>query len=246
MDILEHFYLKILVPINIGSFDISITNLTVSMFLAVFIFLLLLWVLARKPKIVPTKKQAVAEMLVSFVKENLVYGLMGKEAGDRWFPFISAIFVFVLANNLIGLIPGTYTPTANPVVPLVFSLIVFFIVQITNIKKNGIKGYVRTFAPKFIPAWMYVIVVPIELISNLLARPLSLFVRLTANMLAGHIIIIVLESMILYFKNYLIAVPIVPFVTIIMAFEIFVAAIQAYIFAVLTSMYIGDAESPIH
>ena len=246
MDILEHFYLKILVPIKIGSFDISITNLTVSMFLAVFIFTVLLLILAGKPKLVPTKKQAAAEMLVSFVKESLVYGMMGKQAGDRWFPFISAIFVFVLANNLVGLIPGTYTPTANPVVPLVFSLIIFFVVQITSIKKNGFGGYIRTFAPKFVPSWMYVIVFPIELISNWIAKPLSLFVRLTANMLAGHIIIIVLESMIIYFKNYLIAVPVVPFVTIMMAFEIFVSAIQAYIFAVLSAMYIGNAENPMH
>jgi len=246
LDILEHFYLKVLVPIKIGSFDISITNLTVSMFLAVFIFTVLLLILAGKPKLVPTKKQAAAEMLVSFVKESLVYGMMGKQAGDRWFPFISAIFVFVLANNLVGLIPGTYTPTANPVVPLVFSLIIFFVVQITSIKKNGFGGYIRTFAPKFVPSWMYVIVFPIELISNWIAKPLSLFVRLTANMLAGHIIIIVLESMIIYFKNYLIAVPVVPFVTIMMAFEIFVSAIQAYIFAVLSAMYIGNAENPMH
>ena len=246
MDILEHFHLKILVPIKIGSFDISITNLTVSMFIAVFIFTVLLLVLARKPKIVPTKKQAVVEMLITFVKESLVYGMMGKEAGDRWFPFISSIFVFILANNLVGLIPGTYTPTANPIVPLVFSLLIFFVVQITSIKKNGFGGYIRTFAPKFVPSWMYVIVFPIELISNWIAKPLSLFIRLTANMLAGHIIIIVLESMIIYFKSYLIAIPVVPFVTVMMIFEIFVSAIQAYIFAVLSSMYIGNAENPMH
>ncbi|MCE5330071.1 F0F1 ATP synthase subunit A [bacterium] len=246
MDILEHFYLKILVPIKIGNFDISITNLTVSMFLAIIVFSVLFWLLARKPKVVPTKKQAVIEMVIGFVKENMVYQMMGREAGSRWFPFISTIFVFILANNLIGLIPGTYTPTANPIVPLTFSLLIFFVVQITNIRKNGLKGYVRTFAPKFVPSWMYVIVVPIEFISNWVAKPLSLFIRLTANMLAGHIIIIVLESMIIYFKNYLIAVPVVPFATIMMGFEIFVSAIQAYIFAVLSAMYIGDAESPKH
>ena len=246
MDILEHFYLKILVPIKIGSFDISITNLTVSMFIAIFIFTVLLLILARKPKIVPTKRQAVVELIINFVKENLVYGMMGREAGDRWFPFISTIFVFILANNLVGLIPGTYTPTANPIVPLVFSLLIFFVVQITNIKKNGFKGYIRTFAPKFVPAWMYVIVFPIEFISNWIAKPLSLFIRLCANMLAGHIIIIVLESMIIYFKNYLIAIPVVPFVTVMMIFEIFVSAIQAYIFAVLSAMYIGSAENPMH
>jgi len=246
LDILEHFYLKILVPIKIGSFDISITNLTVSMFIAIFIFTVLLLILARKPKIVPTKRQAVVELIINFVKENLVYGMMGREAGDRWFPFISTIFVFILANNLVGLIPGTYTPTANPIVPLVFSLLIFFVVQITNIKKNGFKGYIRTFAPKFVPAWMYVIVFPIEFISNWIAKPLSLFIRLCANMLAGHIIIIVLESMIIYFKNYLIAIPVVPFVTVMMIFEIFVSAIQAYIFAVLSAMYIGSAENPMH
>ncbi|MCL6087567.1 MAG: F0F1 ATP synthase subunit A [Actinobacteria bacterium] len=246
MDILEHFYLKILVPIKFGNVDISITNLTVSMFLAVFIFSVMLLLLARKPKVVPTKRQAVIEMLIGFVKEGLVYQMMGKDAGDRWFPFVSAIFVFILANNLVGLIPGTYTPTANPVVPLIFSLIVFFVVQITNIRKNGIKGYIRTFAPKFVPSWMYVIVFPIELISNWIAKPLSLFIRLTANMLAGHIIIIVLQSMIIFFKNYLIAVPVVPFATIMMGFEIFVSAIQAYIFAVLSAMYIGNAENPMH
>jgi len=216
------------------------------MFIAVFIFTVLLWVLARKPKIVPTKRQAVVEMLIGFVKESLVYGMMGREAGDRWFPFISSIFVFILANNLVGLIPGTYTPTANPIVPLVLSLIIFFVVQITSIRKNGFRGYIRTFAPKFVPSWMYVIVFPIELISNWIAKPLSLFIRLCANMLAGHIIIIVLQSMIIYFKNYLIAVPVVPFVTVMMIFEIFVSAIQAYIFAVLSSMYIGNAENPMH
>jgi F-type H+-transporting ATPase subunit a len=246
LNILEHFYLKILVPIKIGSIDISITNLTVSMFLAVLIFSVLLLILARKPKIVPSKKQAVVEMLIGFAKENLVYSMIGKENGDRWFPFISSLFVFILANNLVGLIPGTYTPTANPIVPLVFSLIVFFMVQITSIKKNGLKGYMRTFAPESVPAWMYFIVFPIELISNWIAKPLSLFVRLMANMLAGHIIIIVLESMIIFFKSYFIAVPVVPFVTIMMGFEIFVSAIQAYIFAILTAMYIGDAENPKH
>jgi F-type H+-transporting ATPase subunit a len=246
LNILEHFYLKVIIPIKLGKFDISITNLTISMFLAVLIFCVLLVILARKPKVIPTKRQAVIEMLIGFTKENLVYGMIGKENGDKWFPFISSLFVFILANNLIGLIPGTYTPTANPIVPLVFSLIVFFMVQITNIKKNGFKGYIRTFAPKSVPAWMYFIVFPIEFISNIIAKPLSLFVRLMANMLAGHIIIIVLESMIIFFKNYLLAVPIVPFVTIIMGFEIFVSAIQAYIFAILTAMYIGDAENPKH
>ena len=246
MDILYHFYLKELVHISIGRFDISITNLTISMFVAVAVFSIVLSLFSLRPKVIPLKRQSAVEMLLLFVKRNLAYQMMGKEAGDKWFPFIFSLFIFILANNIIGLIPGLYTPTANPIVPLTLSVMIFLIVQITNLKRNGFKGYIRTFAPRFVPSWMYVIVFPIELISNWVAKPLSLFLRLCVNMLAGHIIIIVLQSMIIFFKNYLVAIPIVPFVTVMMGFEIFVSAIQAYIFAVLSAMYIGDAENPAH
>jgi F-type H+-transporting ATPase subunit a len=195
--------------------------------------------------VVPGKRQAVIEMLLMFIKRNLVYTMIGKKEGDRWVPLIGGIFVFVLANNLIGMIPGAYTPTANPVVPMTLAIIVFIIVQITNIRKNGFKGLVRMLAPASVPSWMYVIVVPIEAIS-MIAKPFSLFVRLMANMLAGHTIIFVLFGLILYFQSYIIAVPVVPFALIMNLFEIFVSAIQAYIFAVLSAMYIGEAVNPKH
>ena len=246
MDILHHFYLKEIIPVRIGGFDISVTNLTISMFVAVAVFSIILSLFSIRPNIIPTKRQTAVEMLLMFAKRNLAYQMMGKEAGDRWFPFIFSLFIFILANNIIGLVPGLYTPTANPIVPLSLSIMIFLIVQITSIKRNGFKGYIRTFAPKFVPSWMYVIVFPIELISNWVAKPLSLFLRLCVNMLAGHIIIIVLQSMIVFFKSYFIAIPIVPFVTIMMGFEIFVSAIQAYIFAVLSAMYIGNAENLVH
>ena len=246
MDILHHFYLETIIPIKIGGIDLSITNLVLSMFIAVILFSVVLMIFSFKPRVVPGKKQAVAELLINFLKENICYQMMGKKAGDRWFAFIGSIFVFILANNLIGLVPGLYTPTANPVVPLVFAVIVFFVVQITGLIRNGFKGYLKIFAPSSVPKWMYVIVVPIEFISNWFAKPLSLFLRLTANMLAGHIIIVVLQSMIVFFKSYFVAIPVVPFVTIMMIFEIFVSAIQAYIFAILTAMYIGNAEQPMH
>jgi len=215
------------------------------MFAAVGIFLLLLVLLARNPKVVPNKRQAVVEMLLLFVKRNLVYNMIGKKEGKKWVPLIGGIFVFVLANNMIGLIPGAYTPTSNPIVPLTLAIIVFFTVQITNLKIHGIKGLVRTLAPSYVPSWMYVIVVPIETIS-MVAKPFSLFVRLMANMLAGHTIIIVLYGLIIYFKNYFVAIPIVPFALIMNIFEMAVSAIQAYIFAVLSALYIGEAVKPKH
>ncbi len=245
MHVLEHFYLEIIVPIEVFGIDISITNLTVSMFAAAAIFLTLFIILALKPRVVPGKRQVVIEILLTFIKNNLVYNMIGKKEGDRWVPLIGGIFVFVLANNMIGLIPGTYTPTLNPLVPVTLALIVFVIVQITNIRKHGIKGLVRTLAPAAVPSWMYVIVVPIEVIS-MIAKPFSLFVRLMANMLAGHTIIIVLYGLIIYFESYYLAIPIVPFALIMNLFELFVSAIQAYIFAVLSAMYIGEAVKPKH
>lgn len=245
MHVLEHFYLEIIVPIEVFGIDISITNLTVSMFAAAAIFLTLFIILALKPRVVPGKRQVVIEILLLFIKRNLVYNMIGKKEGDRWVPLIGGIFVFVLANNMIGLIPGTYTPTLNPLVPVTLALIVFVIVQITNIRKHGIKGLVRTLAPAAVPSWMYVIVVPIEVIS-MIAKPFSLFVRLMANMLAGHTIIIVLYGLIIYFESYYLAIPIVPFALIMNLFELFVSAIQAYIFAVLSAMYIGEAVKPKH
>jgi len=243
--VLEHFYLEVIVPIEVFGIDISITNLTLSMFAAAAIFLTLFIILALKPKVVPGKRQVVIEMLLTFIKGNLVYNMIGKKEGDRWVPLIGGIFVFVLANNLIGLIPGTYTPTLNPLVPVTLALIVFVIVQVTNIRKHGIKGLMRTLAPAAVPSWMYVIVVPIEVIS-MIAKPFSLFVRLMANMLAGHTIIIVLYGLIIYFESYYLAIPIVPFALIMNLFELFVSAIQAYIFAVLSAMYIGEAVKPKH
>ena len=245
MEVLEHFYQKILIPIKIGGFDISITNLTVSMFAGVGLFLLLFFLLAVKPKIVPSKRQTIIEFLLSFIKRNIVYNMIGKKEGDRWVPLISGVFIFVLSNNMIGLIPGTYTPTSNPIVPLTIAIIIFFTVQITNLVRNGIKGYLRTYAPSAVPAWMYVIVVPIEAIGAI-AKPFSLFIRLMANMLAGHTIIYVILGLIIYFKNYFIAIAAVPFALVMTLLEIFVSAIQAYVFAILSSMYISEAVNPRH
>jgi F-type H+-transporting ATPase subunit a len=245
LEVLEHFHQKVIIPLKIGSFDISITNLTVSMFLGVGIFLILLLLLAARPKVVPGKRQVVIELLINFVKKGIVYNMIGPKEGDKWFPMVAGVFIFILANNMIGLIPGTYTPTSNLIVPLVIALIIFFTVHITNLAKNGIKGYLRTFAPSYVPSWMYVIVVPIEAIGAI-AKPFSLFIRLMANMLAGHTILYVILGLIIYFKSYFIAIAAVPFALAMTILELFVSAIQAYVFAILSALYIGEAVHPKH
>ncbi|OQA20783.1 MAG: ATP synthase subunit a [Actinobacteria bacterium ADurb.Bin346] len=245
MEVLEHFYLKTIVPIKIGPIDISITNLTLSLFAGVGLFIILLLVMSAKPRVIPRKRQVIVEFLLDFIRKRICYNVIGPKEGDRWVPLISTIFIFVLASNLIGLVPGAYTPTANPVFTLVLAIIVFFTVHITNLIKNGIRGYLRSYAPRSIPGCMLVIVVPIELISTI-AKPFSLFIRLFANMLAGHTIIYVILGLIIYFKTYLLAIAAVPFAAIMMLLELFVACVQAYVFAILTALYIGEAVNPRH
>lgn len=245
MEVLEHFYNKVIIPLKIGSFDISITNLTVWMFAGVGFFIILLVLFSIKPRKVPGKRQVVVELLIDFVRRGICFNMIGPKDSDRWLPVVLSVFVFILANNMIGLIPGAYTPTSNPVVPLTLAIIIFITVQITNLAKNKVKGYVQTFAPPSVPKWMYVIVVPVELISTI-AKPFSLFIRLMANMLAGHTIIYVILGLITYFRSYFIAIAAVPFAVVMMLLEIFVSAIQAYIFAMLTALYIGDAVHPKH
>jgi len=243
--VLEHFYQKVIIPIKIGSFDISLTNLTLSMFAGVGFFLILLVIFAARPKKVPGKMQTVVELLINFIRKGICFNMIGPKEFDKWVPFVTGVFIFVLANNMIGLIPGTYTPTSNPVVPLTIALIIFFTVHIANLIKNGFKGYLKTYAPPSVPKWMLVIVVPIELISTI-AKPFSLFIRLMANMLAGHTILYVILGLIIYFKSYFISIAAVPFALVMTILEIFVSAVQAYVFAILTALYIGEAVNPKH
>ncbi len=245
MEVLEHFHTKVLIPIKLGGFDISITNVAVSMFAGVGLFFIMFLIFGMKPKIIPGKRQVISEFFLTFIKRNICYNMIGPKDGDSWVPLISAIFLFILSNNLIGLIPGMYTPTSNPLVPLTLALIVFLIVQITNLIKNKPLGYLKTYAPSAVPKWMLIIVVPIELISTI-AKPFSLFIRLMANMLAGHTVLYVILGLIIYFKTYFIAIAAVPFAAIIMVLELFVAAIQAYIFAILSALYIGEVVNPRH
>ena len=244
MNILEEFFLKVYVPIKFFEIDISITNLVVWMFAATMGVFLVLFLLSRNMKMLPNKRQTFVEFLYYFIDKSIIGLAIGK-GGEKWLPFLGTIFIFIFANNIIGLIPHSYTPTSNPIVPATLAIVVFFTIHVTNIKRNGITGYLRSFVPRGVPIWMLPLVIPIEIISTI-AKPFSLLVRLTANMLAGHIVILVLISLILLFKSYLIAIPVLPFTVIIYIFELFVAGLQAYIFTILSAVYIGEAIHPRH
>jgi F-type H+-transporting ATPase subunit a len=244
---IEQFELGRYLRIIVGSADVSITTSTV--FMAV-IAALTLWLMSSTSKGtvgVPGRMQALGEMAYEFV-EGMVRSAAGEEA-MRFFPLVFTIFMFILLANLIGFIPYSFTVTSHIIITVALALIVFFTVLIYGIKTHGLHFF-KLFVPSGVPIYILPLVVAIEIIS-FLSRPLSHSVRLFANMLAGHITLNVFGGfcvMLLGAAGALKAISILPFAMTIGldALELLVAFLQAYVFAMLTCMYLNDALHPGH
>ena len=186
--------------------------------------------------LVPTKLQSLAEMLVEFIR-GMIDETMGPE-GMRFFPFIASLFLFMLFCNLLGLIPGAYTVTSQLVVTGVFALSVYALSLVVGLKLHGVK-FLGILLPPGTPGWLVPLMIPIEVISQL-ARPISLAVRLFANMTAGHVILGVLFGLTIS-GGLLIGWLPFSFTVALYGLELGIAFIQAYIFTILTCVYMGDA-----
>jgi F-type H+-transporting ATPase subunit a len=241
MDLLHHFELHPLVEIHLFGIDLSITKAVLVMWIACALLLLLSILATRRSRLIPSGIQNIMESIILFLRNSLVLDTMG-QAGLAWFPFIATLFLFILMCNLLGLIPGSFTPTSNINVTAALAIVVFLSVQVVGIYKHGIFRYIKGFIPSGIPLWILPIMVPIEIISQF-AKPFSLAIRLFANMLAGHGVILVFLFLILSMKSYILAILPLTGVVVMSAFEIFVAGIQAYIFAILAALYL---EAAIH
>lgn len=239
MNPLHHFELHPLIELHLFGIDLSITKGVVMIWIAAILLAFSLIFIARKGSLYPHGLQNFIESIIQFLRDKLILEIIGEE-GMPWFPFIATLFLFILTCNLLGLIPGAFTATSNINVTASLAISVFLAVQALGIMKHGLIGYLRGFAPTGIPVWVLPLMVPIEIIGQL-AKPFSLAVRLFANMLAGHVVILVFLALILTFKSYIIApIPLLG-VIVMTAFEIFVSVIQAYIFAILTAFYISAA-----
>lgn len=243
MNILEHLKQTKIFGLNILGIDVSITNGALTMFLAgalVFVFFL---IVGRRAKLIPSPVQSIAEYLIGFVSEEMLGPLRGR--GEIFLPFLVTIFSFIFVCNLMGIIPGLLPPTSNINVTATLAAIVFLTTHAVGIGKHGLFGYLKNIVPAGLPLPVAIFLFPIEIVAQM-ARPFSLAIRLFANMFAGHTVILVLISLIFVFKNYLV----VPFPVIggvaILSFEIFVAAIQAFIFTYLSSSYIVGALQEGH
>ena len=231
---------------HIGKHTIAITNSTVYMFIAVGITALLM--LATGRQLVPGRMQSVAELSYEFVA-SMLRSSAGSE-GLKFFPLVFTLFMFICVSNLIGIIPYTFTVSSQIIVTAALALLVFFTVLIYGLYKNGLKFF-KIFVPSGVPVYVLPLVVFIEVLSFLL-KPVSHSVRLFANMLAGHIALKVFAGFVAMLGVSLGAIgwiggvaPLALTVAL-TALELLVAFLQAYVFAILTCIYLNDAIHPGH
>jgi F-type H+-transporting ATPase subunit a len=235
VDPLHQFEIHPIIPIEVGGLDLSFTNSSLWMLITIGVVTALLGAATGKRALVPGRLQSVAELFYQTIAD-MVRDNVGSE-GRQYFPFIFTLFMFVLFGNVLGLIPSSFTFTSHIVVTFFMAIVIFVGVTVIGFARHGF-GYLRLFFPHGAPAWTAVILVPIEIISYL-SRPISLSVRLFANMMAGHILLKVFAGFVLL-MGIAGVVPLAALIGI-TALEILVAVLQAYIFTILTCVYLHDA-----
>lgn len=244
---IEQFDIKPLIPLEIGGVDLTFTNSSLWMTVGVVLSLTLLTFAMRKKALVPTRGQLVAEGLYKFVA-NLVRDNVG-EKGMGYFPLVFTLFMVVLLGNLLGMIPGAFTYTSHVAVTGILALIIFFVVTVMGFVKHGLH-FLQLFCPPGVPLWLAPLIIPIEIISYL-SRPVTLSLRLFINMLAGHLMLKVIAGFSVMMFGAGIAGTLgafgpMLFNILLIGFEVFVAFVQAYVFALLACIYLKDTVELAH
>ncbi len=238
---LEQFKIIRHIPLEVAGLDISFTNSALCMVIAIALITLLMTKGMQARALVPGRIQSLAEILYEFVA-NILQENAGKK-GMQYFPFVFTLFMFILVANLMGMIPLSFTTTSHIVVTFALAMMVFLGVTAIGFMRHGFH-YLSLFVPAGVPWYMLLLLVPIEMLSYL-TRPISLSVRLFANMLAGH-------TMLKVFAGFVIGLGLIggwlplAFIVVFTGLEVMIAALQAYVFAVLTCMYLNDALHPGH
>ncbi|CAM4087909.1 F0F1 ATP synthase subunit A [Corallococcus sp. ZKHCc1 1396] len=230
-----------------GCVDLSITKHTVMMWLAALILIgsLMVWSNRDKTKLVPRGTAAnLFEMLVLFVRDELAIKNIGKEEGPRYVPYLLTAFFFILFMNLLGLFPWMASATGNIAVTCGLALCTFVVTQVAGIRAAGIGGYLKHLTGGVAP-WLWPIMIPVEFL-GLFTKPFALTIRLFANMLAGHIVIFFLLGLIFMLRHPAVALVSVPFAFGIYLLELFVAFVQAYVFTMLSALFIGMSVAMGH
>jgi len=225
--------------------DVTITRSVVMMWIASALLLVVSLVIARRSKDpVPRGMASLLEIFILYIRDEVARKVIPKNA-DRYVGFLLTTFFFILSCNLLGLVPGMASATGAISVTASLAIMSFLMTQSAGIRQYGVAGHFRNLVPHGLPVWLLPIMIVVEVL-GMFSRPFALCIRLFANMTAGHVIIISLISIIFIFKSAWMAFISVPFVLFIDVLEILVALIQAFIFTMLTALFIGMAVHPAH
>ena len=244
---IHQFVVTPIAPLEVSGVDVSFTNSSLWMLIAAVTSVLFLTMATRRSAMVPGRMQMMAELLYEFVSK-MVNDNIGKD-GRQYFPLIFTLFVFVLFGNILGLFPHSFTFTSHLIVTGVLALMIFFMVIGFGLYNHGLKFF-SLFVPPNVPWWLIGFIIPIEIIS-FFVRPITLSVRLFANMMAGHIILKVVVSFAVAAATMgaawaaLGVFPVLINVGL-LVFELLVAVIQAYVFAILSCVYLKDSVDLHH
>jgi len=246
-DPIQQFQITKLLPLEVGGYDISFTNSALFMVATVAVSAGFLILSTSGRGLIPGRMQSISEMCYEFVA-GLLRDSAGSE-GMKFFPLVFSLFVFILVANLFGMFPYFFTITSHVVITAALALLVISIVIVYGFWRNGL-GFLKLFVPSGVPAVLVPLIVFIEILS-FISRPISLSVRLFANVLAGHITLKVFSGFVIMlsglgFGGVLASILPLAFTVALTALEFLVAFLQAYVFAILTCMYLNDAIHPSH
>tara|TARA_B100001750_G_C15513046_1_gene605001 strand:- start:1074 stop:1799 length:726 start_codon:yes stop_codon:yes gene_type:complete len=235
-DPLHQFEIIPLVPLNIAGVDVSFTNSSLWMMIAILISIVFMTIVTKRPAMVPGRMQVFAETLYEFIA-GMVRDNIGSR-GREYFPLIFTIFVVVLLGNMLGMIPYSFTYTSHIAVTMGLALSIFIFVTILGFVKHGLHFF-SLFCPAGVPFFLMPLIIPIEIISYMI-RPVTLSVRLFANMMAGHLMLKVFAGFSIAMGVGLGLAPMFFNVALI-GFEFLIAFLQAYVFTILSCIYLKDA-----
>ena len=242
--ILHHVLDAKILNIKILGIDFSITKHVLMMWIAAALVVFVFRYAFREQRIIPSGVANLLEAMIVFLRDEVVLPNMGEE-GRHYLPYLLTVFFFVLFCNLLGLIPFAATATGNVSVTAALAIMSLIMIQVAGIREHGTKHHLQNLIPHGIPVWLLPIMIPVEIMGQF-TKPFALCIRLFANMTAGHIVILSFLSMIFILKSLWVSPISVFFALFISLLELFVAFLQAYIFTMLTSLFIGMSIHPQH
>lgn len=242
--IMHHVQDHVIYPLNVFGIDISITKHVLMVWIAAAILIIALPLIVRSKSLIPRGPINFIEWIIVFLKENVIEPYLGAD-GYKFAPYLLTAFFFIITCNLLGLVPMGATATGNISVTAAMALLTLVFVQAGSIRKHGFLGYLKGFLPPDLPWFVAPIIFIVEIL-GMLTKHFALAIRLFANMVAGHLVIFTILGLIFIFKNIFVSPFPILGILFVSLLEILIALIQAYIFTVLSAVFIGLSVNPQH